>query len=210
MTVVTYDESQIMTLKELQGQLGNTDIYLIDQILKERYHNSATILDAGSGNGRNLQWFYNSKFDIWAIDKSDDRITHVKEQYPLISDNCIKVGLQNLPFENNFFNHIICSAVLHFAKDKNDFMLMFNELIRVLKPKGSLFIRTASIISIEHKISHIGDGIYQLSDNTQRYLTDKKEIKHLVKSNNLHFLEPIKTVNVDDIRAMTTLVLQKN
>ena len=210
MTIVTWHKSQNMELKTLQKQLGNTDIYLIDQILKERYNGTNKILDAGSGNGRNLQWFYNNKNNIWAVDKLKESVEHIKKRYSLISDNCIKCNLQNLPFENNLFDHIICCAVLHFAKNKNDFMMMFHELIRVLKPNGTLFIRTASTISIENKISHIGNHIYKLGDNTEGFLINKDDINDLINSYSLNLLEPIKTVNVNDMRAMTTLVLRKN
>ena len=38
----------------VQELIGNTDIYLIDQIMKNRYNQQDKILDAGCGNGRNL------------------------------------------------------------------------------------------------------------------------------------------------------------
>ena len=49
-------------MKELKNTIGNTDIYLIDQILKERYTPKDIILDAGCGSGRNLKWFYDNGF----------------------------------------------------------------------------------------------------------------------------------------------------
>jgi hypothetical protein len=42
--------------------LGNTDIYLLDQIMKGRYAPSDILLDAGAGGGRNLHWFVQQGF----------------------------------------------------------------------------------------------------------------------------------------------------
>ena len=49
------------------SQIINTDIYLIDQILKGRYNGGGKLLDAGCGRGRNISWFaLQPNFDIYA------------------------------------------------------------------------------------------------------------------------------------------------
>lgn len=53
----------------IQELIGNTDIYLLDQIMKGRYTPGERILDAGCGNGRNLVWFLKNDFDVYAVDK---------------------------------------------------------------------------------------------------------------------------------------------
>ena len=45
----------IVHLNNIAHLLGGTDVYLIDQIIKGRYHPSDVLLDAGAGGGRNLQ-----------------------------------------------------------------------------------------------------------------------------------------------------------
>jgi SAM-dependent methyltransferase len=55
----------------LQQLAGNTDIYLLDQIIKDRYNQNDLILDAGCGNGRNLHWFFLNKIDCFAIDRDE-------------------------------------------------------------------------------------------------------------------------------------------
>lgn len=52
-------------------QLGRIDIYLLDQLMKNRVHPSMRILDAGCGSGRNAQYFVENNFDIWGIDQKN-------------------------------------------------------------------------------------------------------------------------------------------
>lgn len=199
-----------MAVQKLQTTLGNIDIYLLDQILKERYHPTDKILDAGCGNGRNLHWFYYNNYNLYAVDKEIESIDYVKSVYPKWSKKMEVCALEQLKFKNDYFDHIICSAVLHFASDMTQFEAMFSELIRVLKPLGTLFIRMTSNIGIENKITPINDGVYLLGDESYRFLLTRKVLSNLMKKHSLSFLEPLKSTNVHDLRSMSTLVLQKD
>lgn len=195
---------------KLINQIANkTDIYLLDQILKERYHKPDVILDAGSGLGRNLHWFYNNDFTIYGIDKDIACIDILKNTYAKQKDNFHTSTVEELNFKDQFFDHIICNAVLHFATNRFHFKEMFSELMRVLKTNGSLFIRVASDIGIKDKIIPVSEGVYLLPDGTTRYLLTHSLLKELQKEHNFTLLEPLKTVNVNDQRCMTTMVLQK-
>ena len=196
-------------MTQLKNTFKNIDIYLIDQILKERYATEDIILDAGCGSGRNLNWFYNNEFTFYGIDTNKERLAIAKSIYPLKKEKFLLAKVEELPFESEMFHHIICNAVLHFAKNTTHFELMFAALVRVLKPKGSLFIRMTSDIGIEKLVQHMSDGIYKLPDKTERFLVTRTLIAKMIKTHKLSFLEPIKTVNVDDKRCMTTLVLKK-
>jgi len=199
-----------MAVQKLQTTLGNIDIYLLDQILKERYHKTDKILDAGCGSGRNLHWFYNNEYNLYAVDKEIESIDYIRSVYPKWSKKMEVCDLEQLKFKNDYFDHIICSAVLHFAHDLTQFEAMFFELIRVLKPFGTLFIRMTSDIGIEDKITPINDGVYLLGDESYRFLLTREILSNLMKKHSLSFLEPLKSTNVHDLRSMTTLVLQKN
>ncbi len=198
-----------MSIEKLKAQIDKVDIYLLDQILKERYHIDEKILDVGCGNGRNLKWFYNNNYSVFGIDSDVEKIEEIKKCYPNQHENFNVSKAENLPFENESFHHIICNAVLHFAKSDAHFFEMFSELIRVLKPKGSFFIRMTSNFGIEDKVIPINNSVYKLPDGTERFLLTES-ILNMIKTNfNIKFLEPIKTVNVDNKRCMTTLMLQK-
>jgi ubiquinone/menaquinone biosynthesis C-methylase UbiE len=179
--------------------------------MKGRYKTADTILDAGCGNGRNMYWFLHNGFNINGIDISEVAIAQLKSSYPALPEgNLVISSLENIPFASNYFNHIICSAVLHFAKNTAQFNLMVAEMVRTLKPGGSLFIRMTTDIGIEDKVQLIADGVYEIPDGSTRFLLTRQLLEACMQQNNLSFIEPLKTVNVDDVRCMSTLLLQKN
>ena len=194
------------------SHITNTDIYVIDQVLKGRYNTGGKLLDAGCGGGRNISWFLaQPNFDVYAIDIEQQIIDHLLQVYPsLKQDHVSCTPVQSLPFTAAFFDHIICSTVLHFARNKEDFLQMFSELNRVLKPGGSLFIRMASDIGIENNILPLGGGRFSLPDGTDRFLLTRTLIDEVLNSFPVTLNEPVKTTNVQDIRCMTTLVMTKS
>ena len=198
-----------MTTPSILDILKNTDIYLIDQILKNRYGKDEIILDAGCGSGRNLNWFYQNNYKLIALDLCDERIEFVKDNYPSQQNQYIKANLNAIPLKDNSINHIISCAVLHFSQNTQEFNSMWSELTRVLKPGGTLFVRTASNIGIENHIEPLKNGIYKLKDDTLRYLLTEARISKLLESHPLELIEPIKTTNVHNMRAMSTIVLKK-
>ena len=188
---------------------GNIDIYLFDQILKERYSEGQTILDAGCGGGRNMYWFYHNDYILYTVDRNAEAIDNIKTVFPKYKDNYFVADLTNLPFENNSMDHVINSAVLHFAESTAQFLKMFSELVRVLRPGGSLLIRMTSDVGIETTVIPIGNGIFGLRDDTTRFLLTRDLLLQLLATYRVKLVEPFKTTNVADIRAMSTIVLVK-
>ena len=198
-----------MIIKELKSEIEGIDIYLLDQILKERYQQNDVILDTGCGSGRNLKRFYENKLTVYGVDSLESRIEEVKEKYTEQHSNFSLQNLDQLQFENHFFDHVICSTVLHFAQNIQQFKRMVAELFRVLKPGGSLFIRMTSNFGIEDKVQSISDGVYYLPDTTNRFLLTSDLVAYLKETFSFTYLELLKTVNVNNIRCMSTLVLKK-
>ncbi len=195
-----------MNYDETFKALGHVDIYVIDQILKGSFEPEQKILDAGCGKGWNLKWFYKNDFEIHGIDIDSDFLAFAKAEYPKYASNFIEGDLDNLPYSTNSFDNILCCAVLHFAQNEAHFTAMFSELIRVLKPKGRLIIRMASNIGLDGNAPEI-----KFKENGQKgtYYLTRERINQLLQEFNLTLLEAVKTTNVQDERAMTTLVLSK-
>jgi tellurite methyltransferase len=196
-------------LNSIEALIGSTDIYLVDQIMKGRYKMNDTILDAGCGYGRNLHWFLRNNVVIYGVDQDVNAIHDLQRRHPTIAGRFRQSAVEKVPFENDQFDHIISSAVLHFAKDTAHFRQMIAEMVRVLKPLGSLFIRMTSDIGIEDKVQLIGEGVYDIPDGSRRFLLTRTLLADIMQKNRLSFLEPLKTVNVNDIRCMSTVVLMR-
>ncbi len=203
-----------MNIQQLNGELGNVDLYLLDQILKGRFSPDQKILDAGCGEGRNLIYFLNNGYECHGIDKNDDaiRMLHfiLGSKYPdVLKSNFVVGDLVEIPFETSSFDWVLSSAVLHFAGSHDHFWQMVSELDRVLKPTGSTFIRCASDIGLTgHR--PLDDGRFQLPDGSMRFLLTQEMIDKIKTQFGFEEIEPVKTVVVDKMRCMTTLALKKS
>jgi len=198
----------------LKDQVGNIDIYLLDQILKGRYENGQSVLDVGCGGGRNLAYFLKEKWTVYGVDQNAEAVAAVqslsKELFPTNpSTNFRTESVEDLSFEANFFDVVICNAVLHFAKDKTHFEAMLQAIWRVLKPGGHLFVRLASSIGIENRIVPLENGQFLLPDKSIRFLVDESTLLKYTEELNGTLTEYIKTTNVQGLRCMTTWCLQK-
>jgi len=54
---------------DIRSEFGEIDIYLIDQILKGRFDQRRTVLDAGCGDGRNLVHLLRRGVACYGIDR---------------------------------------------------------------------------------------------------------------------------------------------
>ena len=55
-------------MDKFKNQIINTDIYLVDQILKGNFNDFKTVLDVGCGAGRNLPYFLENGFEVFGLD----------------------------------------------------------------------------------------------------------------------------------------------
>jgi len=107
------------------------------------------------------------------------------------------------------FDVVLSSAVLHFARDEQQWQSMVNEMWRLLKPGGIFFVRLASTIGIEDLVALVAGRRYHLPDGSDRFLVDAAMLQRVTAALGGEFLEPIKTTIVDNMRAMTTWVVRK-
>lgn len=203
-----------MNQRELLRQIGFVDIYLLDQIMKGRFDPSMRVLEAGCGNGRNLVWFLRGGFKVHGVDQDEKAVGAVRRLAAklaphLAETNFKQESIEALPYPNESFDVVICIAALHYAKDEEHFYLMFNELSRVAKPGGMLFMRLATSIGLEDRIRKIEGRRFRLPDGTERFLVDEATIYNFTKEYGNTLIEPIKTVNVQNERCMTTWIVRK-
>lgn len=193
---------------------GEIDIYLFDQILKSRIAPDARILDAGCGTGRNIVYFLREGFEVFGIDLSENEVEYCRTLARKLApdprpENFQVSTVEKMPFADQQFDLVISNTVLHFARDQANFDEMFDEMWRVLKPNGIFFARLASDIGLESKVKLVDKRRFLLPDGTERYLVNEEMLLHKTDEVGAKLLEPIKTTNVQNLRAMTTWVLRK-
>jgi SAM-dependent methyltransferase len=199
---------------ELRAQFGEIDIYLFDQLLRGRFDGRTRILDAGCGAGRNLPYFLARGFEIFGIDEDPAAVGAARKLAARLApalppDNIRQGTLHVLPWADGRMDAVVCSAVLHFARDRSHFERMLHEIWRVLAPRGLFFARLASSIGLEAFLDETL-GRVRLPDGSDRFVVDERYLLDRTYELGALLLDPIKTTNVQNQRCMTTWVLQKN
>ena len=199
----------------LQESFGSIDIYLFDQLLKGRITSQMKVLDAGCGGGRNLVYLLRSGFDVFGVDQSPESIAQIRDlaanlQPDLPAGHFRVEGVERMSFADSSFDVVISSAVLHFARNEDHWQSMVDEMWRVLKPGGIFFARLASSIGIEDHIEHLEGRRYQLPDGSDRFLVDEQMLRRTTKTVGGEWLEPLKTVVVQNMRSMSNWCLRKS
>lgn len=199
---------------DLHDLLGNIDIYLLDQILKGRIAPGMSVLDAGCGGGRNLVWFLRSDYEVFGVDENPAAVRQVRslagQLAPALPPESFQVaGVDALPFPDERFDVVVCSAVLHFARDEGHFDRMLDEMWRVLRPGGLFFARLASTIGLEGRVQPLGGRWFLLPDGSERFLVDAEMLQRTTGRLGGVWLDPLKTTLVHTLRSMSTWVLRK-
>ena len=197
---------------ELRAQFGEIDIYLFDQLQRGRFDARRRVLDAGCGAGRNLPYFLARGFEIYAIDEDPGAVAAARKlaaprwRPRCRSDNIRQGALHALPWPDGRMDAVVCSAVLHFARDRTHFERMVDEMWRVLAPGGLFFARLASSIGIEPLVSDTV-GRVRLPDGSDRFVVDEQLLLDTTHDLGGTLVDPIKTTNVQNQRCMTTWVI---
>jgi len=203
-----------MTPPDLHDWFGSIDIYLFDQLLKERLLPGMRLLDAGCGSGRNLNWFLLNGFDVCAVDESPEAVSQTQalaaSLAPRLPANNFRVQpVEKMSFRDRDFDAVVSSAVLHFARDENHWRAMVDDMWRVLKPGGIFFARLASTIGIEDRVRQLDGRRHHLPDGSIRFLVDEQMLMTTTEDLGGQWLEPLKTVVVQNLRSMSTWILVK-
>jgi 2-polyprenyl-3-methyl-5-hydroxy-6-metoxy-1,4-benzoquinol methylase len=196
-------------------QFGNIDIYVFDQLLRGRITPGMSVLDAGCGGGRNIEYLLRSGYDVCGVDQDAKAIDAVRrlagEVAPRLSrDNFRVESVEAMTFPDSSADVVISSAVLHFARDEAQFWAMLASMWRVVRSGGMLFCRLASTIGMEGRFQQIDGRRYRVPDGSERFLVDERMLMDATQRLGGELLDPIKTSVVQNLRCMTTWVVRKN
>lgn len=201
-------------MSELAEQFGPIDIYLFDQLLRGRIRRGMRLVDAGCGSGRNLIYLLREGFEIFAADSDPRAVQEVRRLSAslapeLPTTNFRVEPVEAMSFADGFVDVAISSAVLHFARDDEQFMAMLRGTWRLIKPGGLFFCRLASSIGMDGRFDRLEGRRFRLLDGSERYLVDEPLLVSLTAELGGRLEDPLKTTVVQNQRAMTTWVVRK-
>ena len=107
-------------------------------------------------------------------------------------------AVESMSFPNAFADFVISSAVLHFARNDDQFRDMLQGTWRVLKPGGVLFCRLASSIGLEDQIQRVAGRRFLLPDGSERYLVDEALLTQAAHDLGGRMIDPLKTTIVQN------------
>jgi ubiquinone/menaquinone biosynthesis C-methylase UbiE len=161
------------------------------------------ILDLGCGSGRNFPAF-NKDSSVYALDFSEQMLKHAKEKAKRLGVNAsfFHSGTDNLKFEDNEFDSIICIAVLHCIPEKKARIDTLREIYRTLKPGSQVLIsvwgRKSPRLKDKPKECYVPWTI-RGEDKQERftYIYDKDELEKEVKSAGLKIIQSWEERNIN-------------
>ena len=168
------NKTKILEIKEINNELGNADLFLIDQILKGRFNKEMKILECGCGEGRNMVYFIRNGYNIFGLDQDENAVrmarfvsSTLNREYRKTS--IIHTQLDNTGLPDDFFDFILCLNVLHFSDSLKAFYHTFDEIYRILIPGGSIMMSMESMNMMKPAMK-IKDGIYKSQEGESRLL----------------------------------------
>ena len=190
---------------------GSTSICSISS-LRGRFDRRARILDAGCGEGRTCLSSA-PRFEVYAADASPHAIAAMRQ---------LAGALQvNLPEAAPRIRIVGCAPVAERVARRGHLQrrpalrarcgalaAMVRELWRVLARGGLFFARLATSIGIEHHLT-ASIGRVLLPDGSERYVVDERTLLETTAAIGGTLVDPIKTTNVQNLRCMTTWVVEK-
>ena len=200
--------------EDLRREFGDIDIYLFDQLHRGRIAEGMKVLDAGCGAGRNLVYLLRRGFDVWGTDGDERAITSARAQAatlaPSLGAGRFRVEpVERMSFENETFDVVLSSAVLHFASDEEHWDAMLREMWRVLKRGGLFFARLATDIGHETRVRPLGNRRFVMPDGSERFLVDEPYIMAATDRVGGTLVDPLKTSVVQNTRSMMTWVARR-
>ncbi|MEP5613276.1 MAG: class I SAM-dependent methyltransferase [Cyclobacteriaceae bacterium] len=195
-------------VRDINNYFGDTDLFLLDLILKEKIPEKARILDAGCGEGRNAIFFIREGHDYLGIDSDHSKVQLAQYMANNISTSRAKFEVGDIGDLQEFglFDVVICSKVLHFANTEDDFHQMWKNLSDRLVPNGVLYVSMDSMIDNNLGVA-TDNGKYEFPDGAVRFAITNMLYNEIKKG--FEAVEPLKTLVQNETRAQSFFALRK-
>lgn len=150
----SYTETKIEDTTHFRDKKVSETIsrYIYENTKKDKF-NKYLDIGCSSGNTTHYMGEYLDIQDIYGIDVIDTKYVNKNIKYINVSDQ----EKTRIPYSNNYFDLITCNMVLHHIKDIDEYI---EEIYRVLKPKGILYIKEhdcwdsidVMLVDLEHRL----------------------------------------------------------
>lgn len=130
---------------------------------------NSKVLEIGCGNGKNM--LYRKDLDFFGIDLS-------KKQIEICQNKKLNVKLANmtdLPFEDNFFDYIICIATYHHLDNDDDRKKSLMEMKRVLNKNNINSKKDSKILITTWAMEQEEDSNFNFSSTNEMVPWKSKE-----------------------------------
>jgi SAM-dependent methyltransferase len=125
----------------------------LEKHLPKSLEKDIKILDFGCGYGRILNFLYHKGYrNLSGVDYSEKMIERCQHEYPHLKDKIQFNNEKKLPFENGTFDLVILFSVLTCNVSNEEQRNIVDEIKRVLKPGGVIYIN-------DYLISHNSERV---------------------------------------------------
>lgn len=193
----------------------HTDNVIMDDWL-ERFSTiidncDGAILDIGCGRGNDTKYFIEKGKKVIACDQSPNAITYIKGSFPEVYETRCFNFLDGFDFDDLSFDIICADLCLHyFSMADTDYIL--EELNRIMKSDGHLFVRVNSLKDTLHGAGQgpeIEKHLYQMEDGTIKRFFDSEDIEDIFSDFDIQFCEEQSMDRYSKPKTVFTLHLRK-
>lgn len=185
------------------------DLFLMDAILKGHLPESGRVLDLGCGGGRNGIYFIKNGYQYHGVDEDKSEISLLEYLSKSLNEPDATFEVESIQdFKSGHqFDIIICSRILHFAENKDEFMAMWEKIEDHLAPGGLVYVSIDS--AIDHSIGISKEaGVMEFPDGKTRFALTEEIYSQIKKGFNE--IEPLKTLVHHKQRAQSFFLLKRN
>ena len=184
------------------------DLFLMDLILKGKIRSNAKVLDIGCGEGRNGIYFIQQGNEYHGWDTDDSKLKLLEYLAKTIKHSNTDFVTQDFiqSTDNEDFDLVICSRVLHFASSEEDFMFRWNKVSSVVGRGGMLYVSMDSVINTDMSIRQ-KNGLTKFPDGNIRFALTHEIYQEIKKG--FEEVEPLRTLIHHNERAQSFLCFKK-
>lgn len=162
------------------------DFRVKEKLSKIKNRNKMNALDLGCGGGRHVELLCKIGFLVYGIDISPEMIKTTKNRVLGIYNQPKFIGegsISDIPFDDNFFDVVVATGVLHQAKNLIEYEIAVKELSRITKEGGvvCLNIFTNKVLDETYVKTNDDEFSYITKEELPMCLLDKNTFYKLME-----------------------------